>query len=344
MGGSCACFQGPSSISLKTDEIEYFISNETFQDISPYQIFKSQNLQISNLRNLSKRYLVIKYLSILKSPSLFTVPYPNFNQELKSIESEQVQNIELDYGEYRTTPTWGEFVIPMSAHVLSEIIYIGEWNFFTKLVHGTGTSYNLKTHEKYSGNFKNGKRHGLGRAIFPNGNLYEGEFFGGEMNGNGTLVYLEGKVYIGEFRKGFKEGYGKEQDRHDSCYEGEYVKDKRSGHGKLIWADGMCYVGDFCDDKMNGVGECWWGDGKTYYGQWANNKMHGEGECTWPDGREYQGQYFKDLEDGYGIMKFSNGEVYEGNWKNGKQNGSGTLHKPHEVISGQWLDGHLLQT
>ena len=323
MGGNCSCFQSEVSLAQNGGELEYFISNYTYQDTDPIQLDKYEP-QI-HLKRILKRYIMSSYINKLKFPQQFILSYPTVNTPLKSIESLTIKNTEEEYGEYRTTPVWGEYLIPAPLVSIDDIVYIGEWDFLSKIPHGTGISYNKITGEKYSGNFKLFKKHGLGRLIFPSGDLYEGEFVEGEMHGNGTLLYIQGKVYIGEFSKGYKHGYGKEQDRHETCYEGEYVKDKRVGNGKLIWADGRSYVGEFFDDKIHGIGECWWPDEKSYYGQWEKDKMHGEGNCVWTDGREYSGEYYKGIEDGNGKMLFPNGDIYDGTWRNGKQHGFGIM-------------------
>ena len=269
---------------------------------------------------------------------------PKFlKRSANEIESSIIKKTENEYGLYRTTPVWGELLVPFALVSYKDLFYVGEWDFILKVPHGTGISYDKHLDEKYSGNFKFGKKHGLGRVIFSCGDLYEGEFFEGEIHGNGTLLYIQGKVYIGEFVKGVKEGFGKEQDRHETCYEGEYLNDKRSGHGKLIWADGRVYIGEFLDDKMHGFGEYLWPDGRKYYGQWEKDKMHGEGNLLWDDGREYSGQYYKGLEDGNGKMLFANGDIYDGMWRDGKQHGIGILYKAEGENKGEWKNGNFIR-
>ena len=63
---------------------------------------------------------------------------------------------------------------------------------------------------KYSGDFKNGKKHGNGKYNFPNGDVYEGEWENGKREGEGIYTYFSGKKadkglfknnkYIGEKR------------------------------------------------------------------------------------------------------------------------------------------------
>ncbi|OMJ72057.1 hypothetical protein SteCoe_29589 [Stentor coeruleus] len=342
MGGACSCFQSPNILSLKTEEAEYIVNVEAYSGCEINNNISSAFHQGSILKRLLKQIIVKKYIKTLKNPSSFRVKYPISTHRLEEIQSELIKSNEAEYGDFRITPVWGELTIPLPLIEIDDFYYQGEWDFTTKQPHGAGTSYNRISNEKFSGNFKKGKRNALGRLILANGDLYEGEFYENEMHGNGTLLHFQGKVYIGEFRKGFKEGYGKEQDRHESCYEGDFVKNKRHGNGKLIWADGRIYTGEFFNDKMHGLGECWWPEGKRYYGQWANDKQHGEGQCIWDDGREFIGQYFKGQEDGSGKMLMVNGDIYDGMWKRGKQHGNGTIKTGENEKKGLWEDGNFV--
>lgn len=345
MGNSCSCFQSPSESFTKNVELEYIGSNETNLDYEAVQskpAKKSPNIKL--LKRVLKRNLVLLYIKTLKNPANFTVPHETFKQKFSLIETEAVQINEEEYGEYRMVPLFGEFTISLPGiYQTPTFIYQGEWDFFTKQPHGSGTANCLVTQEKYSGNFKNGSKCGLGRIIFPNGDMYEGEFLNGDMNGMGTFLHFQGKVYIGEFKKGFKDGLGKEQDRHESCYEGEFVKGKRNGNGKIIWEDGGYYEGEFVDDKFSGVGERYWPGDKRYFGQWLDDKMHGEGECEWEDGKKYKGMYFKGLESGKGTITYPNGNIYTGALKSGKQAGIGTLTYPdNHSKTGVWENNNFI--
>lgn len=318
MGSACTCLQTPNDSNLKTNEIENLVSSETYPD---WEMAKALTLVLNPprlLRRLLKTRLVSKYLEALKNPLLFKVPHPFCSRSLRSFEIELIRSIEEEYGEFRITPVWGDYIVTLPLIRIKDSLYEGDWDFFTKTPHGSGVLYNQKTCEKYSGNFKFGKRHGLGRVIQPNGDLYEGEFVEDEIQGFGTLIDHQGKVYIGSFNKGMKEGQGKEQDRHESCYEGEFEANMRHGEGRLIWGDGRCYVGEFFKDKMHGKGECVWPNEKRYYGDWRNGKMNGEGECVWEDGSEYVGGFVEGLQEGRGKLLLADGTFYDGFWKRGE--------------------------
>jgi hypothetical protein len=59
----------------------------------------------------------------------------------------------------------------------------------------------------YVGQFKNGKRHGLGTFTWA-GNKYEGQFEDDDFKGRGTLIYADGSRYFGQFLADKSEGQG----------------------------------------------------------------------------------------------------------------------------------------
>jgi hypothetical protein len=52
------------------------------------------------------------------------------------------------------------------------------------------------------GQRKNGKFHGQGTMIFPEGYQYVGRWKEGKFHGRGTLTYPDGYKYIGRWKKG----------------------------------------------------------------------------------------------------------------------------------------------
>eukprot|EP00210_Caulerpa_lentillifera_P000373 g366.t1 len=90
--------------------------------------------------------------------------------------------------------------------------YEGEWRGntmhgrgeYTWFIQGldTNTSSNdpfLKRHNKYIGEFVEGKKEGFGRLFYGDGAIYEGEFFQDEKHGLGLYLTVSGEIYKGEF-------------------------------------------------------------------------------------------------------------------------------------------------
>lgn len=98
--------------------------------------------------------------------------------------------------------------------------------------------------ERYSGEYRDGKRHGRGVHTWVDGGRYEGEFRDGKQHGRGV------RTWNGE------------------RYEGEYRDDKQHGRGVYTWADGDRYEGEYRDGRPDGFGEARI-NGTRYVGRWA---------------------------------------------------------------------------
>lgn len=97
-----------------------------------------------------------------------------------------------------------------------DILYEGNWEKgYAHHDGGTECMYNAfdrttKLSLKYSGEWKDGRRHGHGKLSYPNGAQYEGEFKDGLLHGRGEFVCKEtGITYRGGFFKGCVSGRGK---------------------------------------------------------------------------------------------------------------------------------------
>jgi len=110
---------------------------------------------------------------------------------------------------------------------------------------GTGT-YQWKDGKSYTGEWKNDKMHGYGKAKLKNF-TYEGNYKNGKFDGMGTLKALDGRVF----------------------YKGEYVQNAANGEGELFFPSGERYKGTFKNNKRNGKGTLYSADGSIIYeGDW----------------------------------------------------------------------------
>ncbi|KAF6716524.1 MORN repeat-containing protein 3, partial [Oryzias melastigma] len=155
---------------------------------------------------------------------------------------------------------------------------------------------------KYTGEWQDNKKHGIGTQIWKNtGAVYNGEWRFGKYDGYGTYYVLEpeSKSYVwkydGEWKNGMKHGYGIYFYNDTAVYEGEWSEGQRSGRGKMFHENG-----------------------DVYEGEWMNDKNHGEGK-----------------------LLFANGSWYEGSWKDGKRNGNGKSYNSEKglLYVGFWVDG-----
>ena len=62
--------------------------------------------------------------------------------------------------------------------------------------------------DKYTGEWKNDKRHGQGTYTHANGAKYVGNFKDAKINGQGTYTYAHGAKYVGNFKDEKYHGQG----------------------------------------------------------------------------------------------------------------------------------------
>jgi len=62
--------------------------------------------------------------------------------------------------------------------------------------------------ERYAGDWRDGKYHGIGTYTFPRGWRYVGEWWDGKYHGQGRYTLPSGEEYVGEWRDGKRNGQG----------------------------------------------------------------------------------------------------------------------------------------
>jgi len=81
------------------------------------------------------------------------------------------------------------------------------------------------------GQNKDGKRHGIGRYVYPNGDAFHGSFENGKRYGKGTYTYESGGSYSGDWSGDCMHGQGTFTYRSGNCYSGGWRNDVPDGHG-----------------------------------------------------------------------------------------------------------------
>lgn len=112
--------------------------------------------------------------------------------------------------------------------------YVGE-NVSGK-PHGKGRLYDKNGSLVYHGDWENGSFHGIGRALYPDGQ-YSGQFVHGKREGTGTYRYDNGNVFQGTLRKN-QFVFGSMRYTNGDTYEGEWKNYKPHGLGKIIFKNG----------------------------------------------------------------------------------------------------------
>ena len=126
----------------------------------------------------------------------------------------------------------------------NKYLYTGEWK--DGLKHGNGQLITQKI--KYSGKFENDVFSGSkGVLCDEKGNIYEGDFVNGKFDGYGHYKMSNGDNYIGQFKDGFFEGKGQLTDKKGNVFNGNFVKGKKDGHGLIVTNKGEIIEGKFKD-------------------------------------------------------------------------------------------------
>jgi hypothetical protein len=123
----------------------------------------------------------------------------------------------------------------------------------------------------FEGMYTDGKKHGLGKMTFPNGDVYNGEWKENKMEGEGTYMYAKTKdIYSGAWVAGLKHGTG--------CYEYGETKSQLNGS----WESGAFVSGEWV---LSGAG--------IFQGGFQGGKPSGPGQFVFASGVTQSGDYSK---------------------------------------------------
>lgn len=108
----------------------------------------------------------------------------------------------------------------------------------------------MESIDKYEGDTKNSKYHGIGVLTYSNGNKYIGEFRDGKKHGKGTYIFVGGGKYIGDFKD-----------------------DEIFGQGISTYSNGNTkYIGGWKNGYFHGQGILTSKDGTINKSEWENGK------------------------------------------------------------------------
>lgn len=170
----------------------------------------------------------------------------------------------------------------------------------------------------YDGEWKNGKKHGLG-TLQTEDYKYTGEWEDDKQNGKGTLN-SDNFDYIGEWRNGLHDGKGTYSTKE------------------------FTYTGKFKENKYNGKGYINYKTGGTEEGEWENDIKNGDFSIIFPDKNKLECKYRNDEIIGKAKVYYANGDYYEGILNNDfNPNGEGVLiFKSGGKQIGKWKDGNFI--
>ena len=130
----------------------------------------------------------------------------------------------------------------------------------------------------YKGTFLDGKKHGLGRMTYPNGDCYHGLWEAGKRHGDGTYAYANGDFYSGGWDNDKKHGEGSYEYAKDGSQMIGTWKEGKYTEGKWVYPNGS-YQGSFKEGKFVGKGTFEFGHKVMIEtGQWIETTADIDGE------------------------------------------------------------------
>ena len=227
-----------------------------------------------------------------------------------------------------------------------------------------------KNGDYYKGNSYQGKRMGLGKYKWANGETFSGQFVFGGINkyepDDGLEIYageIYGSIYCPcgnesgtiDYQKYQKcqknvaamtSSNDKKQESEDSD-KGECVSGNcKNGYGHLQMDWGY-YEGNFKDSMFDGMGKLTYTNGVTYVGMFKDDNFNGKGKLSYPN-KYLEGNFVgsKMVGEGIEVETMSDGMVlrYEGNFIASQKHGIGKFYlvagtKKVEIFSGIWKEG-----
>ena len=153
-----------------------------------------------------------------------------------------------------------------------------------KVPHGNGEIW-FTTHYHYIGQFQWGKRHGMGKDTYPNGDTYVGEYVNDRFHGRGVSVRGDKRRrYTGDFVNGIEHGQGSvwtvDEMGLEKTYSGGMSEGVRHGQGCLVLKYAKGYT-------------------VTFTGIWRNDVLHGPGAQE-DSIRTLQGTFYNGFLEGFG--------------------------------------------
>lgn len=223
----------------------------------------------------------------------------------------------------------------------------------------------VEDNSAYEGEWKNGKRDGLGILSWKDVSKFIGNFIEDKVMGFGKLWHEDGDVYTGFWNDFQADGVGMYKTNAQASYEGYWKNDKQNGFGIEKWPRGSSYIGEYQDGNkegigslnfegnggfegefkggcISGVGVFFFSDNRRYEGEWKNNKMHGYGMITWPEGKFYEGEFCDDKKEGFGIF-YSLRKIYVGMWHNSSLEGDTIIIEGHRIKKQYWENGRAVR-
>lgn len=139
---------------------------------------------------------------------------------------------------------------------MSDVLAALVSTFSELMENGRPVDVNLAIRDKqaYEGGMFGGRKEGVGKLTFANGDIYYGQWSRGLREGQGEYIWKSGAKYKGQYVRNMREGRGTFKFPDDSTYEGQWKNGTRHGKGIMVWDNGDRYEGDFVNSNKTGKG------------------------------------------------------------------------------------------
>ena len=198
--------------------------------------------------------------------------------------------------------------------------------------------------DRYEGEWKNNKKHGIGVYKFSNCDVYEGEFKAGYKHGKGVYRFASGEKYEGEFANNLISGTGKYDYKDGGKYSGEFKANAKHGHGVYTYPDGAVHEGTFVFGEGKGHGKCISLRNARHSAHaylHIHIHTHNIGKYTFPNGDVYEGPFSAGKMHGSGILTLHSHRTVPTSSKL-HQSSSTAFHPPR--MEGEFVSGQLIST
>ena len=107
----------------------------------------------------------------------------------------------------------------------------------------------------YSGDWKDGIRHGQGKFTWDNGDIYTGNWSEDKRHGYGEYLWHDGSKYKGNYSHGIRSGYGVYYYTNGSIYEGTWQNNLKHGIANFYYNESVNIGGKYFNNEyVSGTG------------------------------------------------------------------------------------------
>eukprot|EP01117_Protostelium_nocturnum_P017431 TRINITY_DN7097_c0_g1_i1.p1 TRINITY_DN7097_c0_g1~~TRINITY_DN7097_c0_g1_i1.p1 ORF type:complete len:314 (-),score=132.22 TRINITY_DN7097_c0_g1_i1:142-1083(-) len=137
---------------------------------------------------------------------------------------------------------------------------------------GFGKTIRIANEAQYEGEFNDsGKKHGIGKMRWHNGDRFIGSWKEDGKEGSGTMLWENGDSYAGGWKSDLRDGFSTYIYANGGHFRGYYSNDERHGEGVYTWPDGDRFEGTWVLGGRKGMGTFVTKEGERIQQEWNEN-------------------------------------------------------------------------